>query len=326
MGFYKHIDKKSGDGLALTEWNTLSTAVAGNSGLTLALAADDKVGIGVLNPAAKLQVMGGAIMPEVGDRDSAGILFPKDPAGGSGDKAYIRYYARSGEAMTLKIGIENEADDHIALMPSGNVGIGTDNPDQKLTVQGSLNVGGRGDGQILVKKVNGKGSDSSADHLLLQFNNGKDVNIGGGADANLNVNGKIYAKGNVGIGMVPAAEKLEVSGKVKATHFIGDGSALTNVGLNGLNLATLSGNVGIGTATPSAKLEVNGTLKATQYLGINLVWGAVQQTVFINDFDGIMDFKLPDGCVMVGLWSEHNNNKEDRVFRIYYRSLGLSGI
>lgn len=60
MGFYtKQPDKKSGDGLALTEWNDLSSAVAGKSGLTLATNADDKVGIGTKTPSAKLEVAGG---------------------------------------------------------------------------------------------------------------------------------------------------------------------------------------------------------------------------------------------------------------------------
>ena len=55
-------------------------------------------------------------------------MFPTDPGGGSGDSAYIRYYPRSGESTTLEIGITNDADDHISLMPSGNVGIGTLTP------------------------------------------------------------------------------------------------------------------------------------------------------------------------------------------------------
>ncbi|MCB0375843.1 MAG: hypothetical protein KDD04_07985, partial [Sinomicrobium sp.] len=58
MSSYTHTDKQSGDGLALTNWNDLSSAVAGNSGLTLALNAADKIGIGVVNPAEKLEVSG----------------------------------------------------------------------------------------------------------------------------------------------------------------------------------------------------------------------------------------------------------------------------
>ena len=96
------------------------------------------VGIGTYLPRAKLEVQGGAIMPQWGNGEAAGILFPPDPAGGSGDRAYIRYYTRGGESMTLEIGCQNDGDDHISLMPSGNVGIGTLTPGVKLQVAGDV--------------------------------------------------------------------------------------------------------------------------------------------------------------------------------------------
>ncbi len=99
------------------------------------------VGIGTNTPRAKLEVRGGAIMPAVGNSAAAGIQFPSDPGGGSGDVAWIRYYPRQGEACTLELGVSNDADDHIALMPSGNVGIGTRTPNAKLEVNGDIHAG-----------------------------------------------------------------------------------------------------------------------------------------------------------------------------------------
>lgn len=93
------------------------------------------VGIGTYQPRAKLEVRGGAIMPSFGGTPDSGIQFPSDPVSGSGDNAWIRYYARTGEACTLEIGINNDGDDHLALMASGGVGIGTNNPTGKLHVQ-----------------------------------------------------------------------------------------------------------------------------------------------------------------------------------------------
>jgi hypothetical protein len=81
----------------------------------------------------------GAITPSAGNADNAGIMFPRDPGGGGGDAAWIRYYPRAGtEACTLELGISNDGDDHIALMSSGNVGIGTQTPGSKLHVIGSV--------------------------------------------------------------------------------------------------------------------------------------------------------------------------------------------
>jgi hypothetical protein len=102
------------------------------------------IGPGAEQPEALLQVKGGAVMPEVGNSESAGILFPRDAFDGSGDRAWIRYYSRGGEKTTLEIGIANDPDDHIALMPSGNVGIGTNNPQAKLDVAGPVRLSGSG--------------------------------------------------------------------------------------------------------------------------------------------------------------------------------------
>ena len=82
----------------------------------------------------------GAITPSAGNTETNGIMFPKDPGGGGLDAAWIRYYARTGESCTLEIGITNDADDHIALIPSGNVGIGTTSPTKaKLEIAGTSN-------------------------------------------------------------------------------------------------------------------------------------------------------------------------------------------
>lgn len=121
---------------------TLEIGTSDNADDHIALMPSGNVGIGTNEPRAKLEVRTGAIMPSFGATAAAGIQFPSDPAGGAGDSAWIRYFARSGEACTLEIGVANDGDDHLALMPSGNVGIGTRTPAGKLDVQGSIVAGG----------------------------------------------------------------------------------------------------------------------------------------------------------------------------------------
>ncbi|HEU4561837.1 MAG TPA: tail fiber domain-containing protein [Longimicrobium sp.] len=84
------------------------------------------------------EILGGIgklLLPSAGNSASAGIQFPSDPGGGGGDAAWLRWYARTGEACTLEIGTSNDADDHIALMPAGSVGIGINSPSRKFHIR-----------------------------------------------------------------------------------------------------------------------------------------------------------------------------------------------
>lgn len=77
---------------------------------------------------------------KVGNKQEVGLKFPKDLFGGSSDEAWIKYHNnhRGGEKSTLEIAAKNDPDDHIALIPSGNVGIGTTEPREKLDVVGNI--------------------------------------------------------------------------------------------------------------------------------------------------------------------------------------------
>lgn len=101
-----------------------------------------------------VQVTGGAITPAVGNLETAGIQFPPDPGGGSGDRAFIRYFADPNtETTKLLIGIGNDADDRLSLSQfgaerltifNGNVGIGTQTPMRPLHVESSNELHSRG--------------------------------------------------------------------------------------------------------------------------------------------------------------------------------------
>ncbi|MFG1656319.1 hypothetical protein ACGFIY_07320 [Micromonospora chersina] len=68
---------------------------------------------------AGLRVPVGAIVPAVGAGPQAGITFPTDPGGGSGDEAYVRYWPYSGENTILRIANNNDPDDLIAFTQYG---------------------------------------------------------------------------------------------------------------------------------------------------------------------------------------------------------------
>ncbi len=107
----------------------------------LVLDGTGNVGIGTDAPRARFEVRGGAIMPTVGNTEASGIQFPSDPGGGSGDRAWLRYYARAGEDCTLELGVANDSNDHILLNPSGAVGIKNTSPAEVLDVNGRVKAG-----------------------------------------------------------------------------------------------------------------------------------------------------------------------------------------
>ncbi|MDP7323427.1 MAG: hypothetical protein QF632_01550 [Candidatus Woesearchaeota archaeon] len=113
---------------------------------------DGKVGIGTTNPGAVLHVAGTGNIRDTctpsnsWETDVSAIRFKDDPNGGCGDNAYISYGPNGGtERTVLKIVNQNDNapdfQDDIAIMPAGNVGIGTTSPDAKLDVEGTVRLG-----------------------------------------------------------------------------------------------------------------------------------------------------------------------------------------
>ncbi len=173
---------------------------------TMRVKGNGNVGIGTKTPQAKLQVTGGAIMPAAGAKKDSGIYFPENAGGGGGDAAWICYYDRTTdgtvadtENMVLEIGIANDSNDHIALMPSGNVGINTTNPQLELHVNGAIVASGPGK----TLGINSVVLSTEAAGGKLQTYNGQPLSI--------NPEGN-----NVGIGTTDPKAKLHVAGAIHA--------------------------------------------------------------------------------------------------------------
>ena len=137
-------------GGGLTFW----TGPAGQSTLAerMRIVDNGNVGIGTNGPAARLNVYeatgttaganSGSIILDHGNNGGASSITFRSAVNRGSDYAYIQYQDTStvgggGESAQLIIGTQNDPDDHILLMPSGNVGVGK-TPAYKLDVQGDI--------------------------------------------------------------------------------------------------------------------------------------------------------------------------------------------
>ena len=169
------------------------------------------------------------------------------------------------------------------ILSSGNVGLGTASPAERLTIAG---VTSYGTGlKVTGGATSGTGitlENTAGGHRYALFAGSSNTYVGAGGFAIYDDTASTYAlavnaMGNVGIGKATAATALDVNGTVTATGFAGNGSGLTNLDAADLtgtvadarlssNVALLnanqaftgtngfSRNVGIGTSAPAYPL------------------------------------------------------------------------
>lgn len=163
------LDNKDSQSLKFANtWNNLGV----NTRMTLQK--DGSLGLGITRPAGRLHIfeekgtvasnLNGSIVLEHGNKGGQSSIVFRSKNNGTSDYGYISYQDDTqldgeGELGVLTIGIQNDYNDHIALMSSGNVGVGTANPQSKLDIAGGIRIadGTQGQGKILTSDANGFG-------------------------------------------------------------------------------------------------------------------------------------------------------------------------
>tara|TARA_R100000081_G_scaffold27925_2_gene12580 strand:+ start:14982 stop:17492 length:2511 start_codon:yes stop_codon:yes gene_type:complete len=207
---------------------------------------------------------------------------------GGGDNLHIT--SSSGENIIIQAsgGINalwGESSEHMRIDSSGNVGIGTRNPNTKLTLE---------DGDIKLQRTD------LGNSKIIFSNAAADMwAIAGDADGDFSIERRVKATnafinrvltiesvtseamridsaGNVGIGTTDPSQKLEVAGHL----FVNDGQGVfIRNGTSGPLYAEqegsgpagvfVGGNVGIGTRAPNQKLSIEGTEAGTNLVANN---------------------------------------------------------
>ncbi|MBU6321398.1 hypothetical protein KGO04_02540, partial [Patescibacteria group bacterium] len=249
-----------------------STYSATSSATALTLASSGNVGIGTTSPSQTLSVVGGSYLN--GAINAGGQLFF------SANGASAPYGIEKNGSSQLQFNggsggyIFNNAANSanlVAILDSGNVGIGTTTPGAVLTV--GLNTASGGDGLLIANQNSG-----GWNNLDFQANNGQHAYLSYGNSTNANANRFALQVGS------NTALAVDSSGNMAFGGNIGNGSSLTSVSGAAVTILS-SGLVGIGTTSPYSKLTIWGSDALT---GTNafLVSNNASSTLFAIDDGG----------------------------------------
>ncbi|MCK4662166.1 MAG: hypothetical protein KAT68_04830 [Bacteroidales bacterium] len=226
---------------------------------------DGNVGIGTNNPSAKLHIYDGIIKIDHSSYPLAYFMKSGALKAGIGFTDELRFSVGSNGLIT---------DTKMVINHSGYVGIGTENPINKLTIiSESSNAAtaffgaeGTGTAGIYFDASNGDGAGLDYASLIQKDDLSIELNNYGNNPINFRTNNNdrmtISGNGNVGIGTTSLYYKLDVAGTINATDIKINGQSISVGGssvwsTSGSNIYRSNGNVGIGTNNPNLLLSVS---------------------------------------------------------------------
>ena len=231
------------------------------------LKSDGKVGIGTNNPQYPLQVNGSHAIfsntPEL-------LLFKEygpgrlGPTLDWGNTTYTDWKIKAEESgLKITSGSSGVTTESITINNTGNVGIGTTAPTDKLDLHGNLHI--EGDYICIRSDANNDGNTGKPAIYFSEDN----YDAGEGTTHNDNGNMRIIYNGD---GMGGDDNFIAIQSRTAANEF---NDTLLHCKRNGYT--------GIGTSAPTEKLEVNGNIKANGFKIPVILFGNVKSDGGIED-------------------------------------------
>src|SRR5215203_3171098 len=231
-----HVIKSKDWNDAITEVQRLDTAKVNKSGdgITGSLTIEGNAGVGTTSPQAKLHVAGGGVRwgnnSELVIDQGGGIELGGNSTTAGTGTPYIDFHF-SGLAQDFNTRIINDANGRLSLVAptlqaSGNVGIGTPTPADRLDVAGNLRIL-TGSNPIRFTSgwsgfpdpVNNQAeiSNDTGNFKTLMIVGNKSGGLGRRVSVwdRLEVNGTFIGNGNVGIGLADPGFRLDVADRIR---------------------------------------------------------------------------------------------------------------